>query len=248
MGEEKRQLIKERIMEIWKDSDRIYGARKIKRILEKERIYISERTVGNYMKQLNIRSVYRTVYRPKRSSSSGDEVLVNHLKVAEITAPLKHIVTDITYIHTQKNNWVYQITFIDVFGRKVLYSDVSNKMDDEFVSSNTEKLLGLYPSICMIHSDRGSQYTSKRYTGLLARNKVIASYSAKGYPYDNAIIESYHASIKRECLYRTVIRDLTHAKELVFSYNYGFYNTRRIHQSLGYLTPNEYLKRFNLTA
>lgn len=245
---EKRELIKEKVMEIWKQSDRIYGARKIKNILEKDKIIISERTVGNYMKQLNIRSVYRTVYRPKRTSSSCDETLFNHLKEAEVTEPYKHVVTDITYIHTQKNNWVYQITFIDVLGRQVLHSDVSNRMDDEFVSGNTEKLLKLYPGIKMIHSDRGAQYTSKRYRNLLEKNKIIASYSAKGYPYDNAIIESYHASIKRECLYRVIIRDLAHAKQLVFAYNYGFYNTRRIHQSLGYLTPNEFVKQFNLAA
>lgn len=244
----KRERIKGKIMKIWKQSNRIYGARKIKKVLEKKDITISERTVGNYMRQLNIRSVYRTVYRPKRTSSSNDETLVNHLKDETITDPYTHVVTDITYVYTQKDHWVYQITFMDVMSRQVLHSDVSKKMDDEFVSGNTEKLLKLYPSIQLVHSDRGSQYTSKRYRTLLEKNEVIASYSAKGYPYDNAIIESYHASIKRECLYLHNIKDLKHAQKLVFSYNFGFYNTQRIHQSLGYLTPNQFIKQLKLTA
>jgi len=243
-----RESIKERIMEIWKQSDQIYGARKIKRELEKEKINLSEKTVGNYMKQMNIRSIYRTVYRPKRTSSNTDETLINHLANEQVIEAYKHIVTDITYIHTRRDGWVYQLTFLDAYTRAVLHSDVSNKMDDDFVSGNTKKLLKYHPGIHMIHSDRGSQYTSYRYKKLLEKNNVIASYSAKGYPYDNAIIESYHASIKRERLYRVIIEDLEHAKQLVFAYNFGFYNTRRTHQSLNYLTPNEFLKKSLLAA
>lgn len=243
-----RHSIKERILEIWKQSDKIYGARKIKRELEKEDIIISERTVGKYMRQLNIRSIYRTVYRPKRVSSSNDETLKNHMAEEKVIEAFKYIVTDITYIHTRRDGWVYQLTFLDAYTRAVLLSDVSNKMDDDFVSGNTEKLLKRYPQIHMIHSDRGSQYTSKRYKTLLQKNTVIASYSAKGYPYDNAIIESYHASIKRERLYRVIIEDLEHARQLVFAYNFGFYNTRRSHQSLNYLTPNEFLRQTQLAA
>ncbi|MBC1932355.1 integrase core domain-containing protein [Listeria seeligeri] len=74
---------------------------------------------------------------------------------------------------------------------------------------------------------------------------MIVSYSKAGYPYDNAKIESYHASIKREQLYRLDFQHINDVYQAVFSYNYGFYNTKRIHQSLGYLTPNDFERKAN---
>ncbi|WP_271005166.1 integrase core domain-containing protein, partial [Listeria seeligeri] len=96
-----------------------------------------------------------------------------------------------------------------------------------------------------LHSDRGSQYTAGSYRDLLNENNVIVSYSKAGYPYDNAKIESYHASIKREQLYRLDFQHINDVYQAVFSYNYGFYNTKRIHQSLGYLTPNDFERKAN---
>ncbi len=192
-----RKHVKERILKIWNKSEQIYGARKIHNELKQEGMKLSERTVGTYMRQLGIKSVYRKKHRPKTTKTTNEE-RINHLKDVEITSARKYIVTDITYIQTIKNGWVYQLTFMDAFTRKVLLSDVSTKMDDDFVSGNAAKLIKQVSTIKMIHSDRGSQYTSKRYKELLDKHNIVASYSAKGYPYDNAIIESYHASIKRK--------------------------------------------------
>ncbi len=75
-------------------------------------------------------------------------------------------------------------------------------MDDEFVSGNTEVVLKKYKDIRILHSERGSQYTSNRYRNLLEEYSVQGSYSKPSYPYDNAIIESYHASLKIEWVYR----------------------------------------------
>lgn len=239
-NQEKRKIsISKSIEKIWLNSNKIYGARKIKAMLEFEGIYISERTVGNYMKDMDIASVYRRKYRPASSQKTKNEDLHNNTKDAHIERPHHYIATDITYIHTKQDGWVYQITFIDLYSRKVLHYGVSKKMDDEFVSSNTEMVLKKYKDIRIIHSDRGSQYTSNRYRKLLKQYSVLSSYSKPGYPYDNAIIESYHASIKIEWLYRHRFQTIEDVNKAVFKYNYGFYNTKRIHQSLGYLTPNQ---------
>lgn len=239
-NQEKRKIsISKSIEKIWLNSNKIYGARKIKAMLEFEGIYISERTVGNYMKDMDIASVYRRKYRPASSQKTKNEDLHNNTKDAHIERPHHYIATDITYIHTKQDGWVYQITFIDLYTRKVLHYGVSKKMDDEFVSSNTEMVLKKYKDIRIIHSDRGSQYTSNRYMNLLKQYSVLSSYSKPGYPYDNAIIESYHASIKIEWLYRHRFQTIEDVNKAVFKYNYGFYNTKRIHQSLGYLTPNQ---------
>jgi len=122
-------------------------------MLELEGIYISKRTVGNYMKDMNIGSVYRRKYKPTKSVKTKDEDLPNNTKDTHIKRPHHYVATDITYIHTKQDGWVYQITFIDLYSRKVLHYGVSNKMDDEFMSSNTEILLRKYKDIRIIHRD-----------------------------------------------------------------------------------------------
>ena len=94
-------------------------------------------------------------------------------------------------------------------------------------------------NIRIIHSDRCSQYTSNRYRKLLKQYSVQSSYSKSGYPYDNAIIESYHAALKIEWLYRQKFQTIEDLNKAVFKYNYGFYNNKRIHQGLGYSTPSQ---------
>jgi transposase InsO family protein len=94
----------------------------------------------------------------------------------------------------------------------------------------------------ILHSDRGSQYVSKAYRE--ATEKFQLSYSHKGYPYDNACIESFHALIKREWLNRFSILNQAHAYRLVFEYIETYYNTVRIHSHCDYMSPNEYEKLY----
>ncbi len=236
----RKQGICSQIQTIYNESNQVYGARKIAQILQKSGVKITTRTISNYMQELQIRSIRSQKSYKSRPKSNDQDSCVNYLKDVTVTTVNTHVCTDMTYIYTILDGWVYQLTFMDLMTRKILHSEVSATMDDEFVSSNTSKLLERYPTIKMIHADRGSQYTSKRFRKLLEEQGVVASYSAPGYPYDNAKIESYHASLKREKLYRFRIMNLAHAKKLVFEYNYGFYNTRRIHESIDYLTPNQF--------
>ena len=90
----------------------------------------------------------------------------------------------------------------------------------------------------ILHSDRGTQYISSSY--LNALGDIIASYSKKAIPWQNACIESFHALIKREWLYSFKIKDFDHAYKLVFEYIEAFYNTVRSHSHCGYLSPQEY--------
>ena len=96
----------------------------------------------------------------------------------------------------------------------------------------------------IIHSDRGSQYTSGEYEKVTSHSRISRSYSRKGNPWDNAVIESFHSLIKREWLNRYRIRDLSEARGLIFEYIETFYNTRRIHSHCGMLSPDEFEKKF----
>lgn len=92
----------------------------------------------------------------------------------------------------------------------------------------------------IIHSDRGSQYTSKEYRKAAKSKEFRLSYSSKGCPYDNACIESFHAILKKECVYLHTFIDYNHAKLVLFQYIEGFYNRKRIHSSINNMTPDTY--------
>lgn len=232
------------VRKIFFDSNKIYGARKIKVLLQNFGIFVSIKTVNNDMNFLKLFSCYIKKFKPVKSVCCNDEKCINHLKNTIVNKPLQAVATDITYIHTKKDGFVYMISFMDLFTRKILHFDVGHNMDSVFVENSLKKFIAKYPKISLIHSDRGSQFTAKSYRLILEQNNITTSYSAKGYPYDNAFIESFHATIKIEKLYRYIIYDLNQAKTLVFEFIHGFYNIKRIHESLGYVSPLQFENLF----
>ncbi len=242
--ERARKVREKRVQALFYENKQIYGARKLQFLLQKEGIMVTVRTISADMKRLQLRCCYIKKWRSKKATKQ-EELLTNEIKTNQPTTAGTHVLTDMTYVWTQKDKWVYVITFLDAFTRKVLHFGVGKQMDSTFVDGHTKAVLEKYPSITLLHSDRGSQYTAGSYRDLLNENNVIVSYSKAGYPYDNAKIESYHASIKREQLYRLDFQHINDVYQAVFSYNYGFYNTKRIHQSLGYLTPNDFERKAN---
>ena len=100
------------------------------------------------------------------------------------------------------------------------------------------------PQKIILHSDRGSQYTSNSYTEFATELGMILSYSRKGNPFDNAPIESFHATLKKEEVYLRHYKNFDDAKSSLFEYIEGFYNRNRIHSAIGYLTPHQFEKTF----
>lgn len=228
------------IMQIWSESGKRYGAPKIKFLLQnKFQIYLTIRTVSKYMKEIRIQSVRAKKFKPGKQSK--DKVKrPNLLHNLMVDTPLTHILTDITYIYTPDDGWVYFLSFMDIVTRKILMWDISKTMDSNFVNALLIKLLNYYPNVKMIHSDQGSQYTSNSYTQILINNNIQISYSRKGYPYHNAWIESFHSTLKREQIYNLVLMNIDDVKLACFDFIEGFYNGIRIHESLGYKTPNDF--------
>lgn len=105
---------------------------------------------------------------------------------------------------------------------------------------NKAKLQYRIPKGMILHTDLGSQYTASEVEQWLKTNKIRHSYSRKGTPYDNAGIESFHASLKKEEVYTTSYLDFEEANRALFSYIEDFYNRNRIHSSIDYLTPQEF--------
>lgn len=241
--EQKRLLVQRDIMDIYEESHQIYGAPKITEKLKADGQEISERTVGRYMKDMQIRAWYRRPYTVTTISIDFTDKLKNILK-REFSPERPNAVwcTDITYIHTEEG-FLYLSCIMDLYSRKIVAWELGKTLETEYVIRAINKAIqktGCKPKV--IHTDRGVQYTSDAYAEITTG--VERSYSRKGNPWDNACIESFHALIKREWLWRFKIKDFRHAYKLIFEYIDAFYNTTRIHSHCGYMSPDAYEKKY----
>ena len=236
--------LKERIYEIYQNSHQNYGAPKIAECLRKEGEIISEKTVGNYMKEMGIKAQYVRPYTVTTIDSDFSSKLKNILEEDfNPPAPDAAWCSDITYIGTAEG-FVYLTSIMDLYSRKIISWVLSDTLEAKWVieAVNKAKAVRKVEKPLVMHTDRGIQYVCKEYIN--ATEGIERSYSKKAYPWDNACIESFHALIKREWLNRFKITDYEHAYRLIFEYIETFYNTVRIHSHCGYASPNEYEKAY----
>lgn len=239
-SEQRRQFLSEKIREIYNDFEQIYGAPKIYDELISRGILVSKKLVQKLMKQMGLKAICEKKFRPGHSQS--DNVSRENLVTTEATKINQVWSTDITYIHTLKHGWVYLSTIMDRYSKKIIAWEIDRRMTTDLVLKTIQKAIkarGITEDL-ILHSDQGSQYTSQEYNDFLETHHIRHSYSRKGYPYHNASLESWHGHLKREWIYRFVLKDFTEAKHKVFWYIESFYNQRRSHQSLSYLTPNQF--------
>ena len=242
--QKRKQLVKEKIKDIYDKSHQNYGAPKIAKEIQKTGEKISERTVGKYMKELEIKAQYVKPYTVTTKDSDFSSKLENILdEQFNPAAPNAVWCRDITYLWTDAG-FIYLTSIMDLYSRKIIAWTLSESLEVWCVidTINKAKKNRRLVNPVIIHSDRGSQYVSKEYRK--AASKMILSYSKKAYPWDNACIESFHAIIKREWINRFRINNYRHAYILVFEYIETFYNTTRIHSHCNYMSPNEFEKTY----
>lgn len=238
--QKRKEALMEKIMAIYNESHQNYGAPKITKVLQGEGEKISEKTVGNYMRELGIRAQYVKPYTVTTIDSDFSIELKNILdEEFNPSEPNAVWCSDITYIWTYEG-FVYLTSIMDLFSRKIIAWELSTTLEAKWVveTITRAKKARRIDKPLVMHSDRGIQYTCSAYKE--ATEGLINSYSKKAFPWDNACIESFHALIKREWLNRFKILDHNHAYRLVFEYIEAFYNTVRIHSHCGYLSPNQY--------
>lgn len=240
-----RNYIKEQIREIYDESFQNYGAPKITEELHKSGETISEKTVGNYMRQMGIKAQWVKPYTVTTIDSDFSSKLTNILdEKFNPTKPDAVWVSDITYIWTYEG-FVYLTSIMDLFSRKIIAWELSETLEAIHVVNCVEKAKKTrnISSPLVFHSDRGVQFVSESFQK--ATEGMINSYSKKAYPWDNACIESFHALLKREWINRFKIFDYQHAYRIVFEYIETFYNTVRTHSHCGYLSPDQYEKEYH---
>jgi putative transposase len=150
-------------------------------------------------------------------------------------------VGDITYIPT-KQGFLHLAVMIDLYSRKVVGWSMSSGMSERLATGALKQAIGRENPAAglIVHTDRGSQYTSKAFQKALGENGFTHSMSRKGNPYYNAVSESFFRTLKRELVKGAAFEDRLVAQQAIFKYIELYYNTRRMHSSLGYKSPLEY--------
>jgi len=149
--------------------------------------------------------------------------------------------SDITYVPTRRG-WAYLAVVLDVGSRRVVGWQVGTTMEESLVLDALRQAIEQRrPAPGLVHhSDRGTQYNGEAHRWLLAEHGMICSMSRRGNCWDNACVESFFSTLKRELPQDGLFDDVHHLERAVFAYIDAFYNTRRPHSALGYRTPNEY--------
>ena len=231
------------IKRIFNNSKKRYGSPKITKQLNIEGFKVSQKRVAKRMKILKLRSITVKKYNHSGNSKCDNKKEYKNLLEQDFKANKPGIkwVGDITYIYTKETGWTYLAIVMDLFDLKVVGWSYGLNMTDNLVIEAFYKAMknreinenGIF------HSDRGSQYTSNNYEKLLEDLKIKHSYSKKGYPYDNASMESFNAILKKEEVNVSNYETFEEAKLAIFEFIESWYNNQRIHSSIDYLTPNQ---------
>jgi putative transposase len=239
-GEDER--LKPLIRSIFETSKRTYGILRIIAALAKLGIKVGKNRVSRLMKSEGLWVKTRRRFKVTTNSDHKRPVAPNRLNQEFWAKEPDSIWTgDITYIRTSEG-WLYLAVVLDICTRKIVGWSMDKRMkDDLVVGAFKNALQRRKPDKGFIfHSDRGSQYCSKRFRKLVRGVGGKQSMSATGCCYDNAITESFFGTRKRELVHHSPDETTTLAKPSIFSYIEGFYNRTRMHSAIGYMSPDEF--------
>lgn len=239
------QQIRLNILQIYSDFDKSIGAYKIQRVLKRDYgIKISSGRVYRLMNTMNLPKM--STIKPKYKVSHNDESSYKNILNQKFNQQSPNLVwaSDFTYVKVNGKN-CYLCVVIDLFSRKIVGWQVSPKHNSDLVINAFKKayMSRGYPQNILFHSDRGSEYTGRKFRQVTEKCNVLQSFSKKGYPYDNACCESFFKQMKREELNRRTFATLNEFRLSCFKY-IERYNNKRPHASLNNLTPSELEENF----
>ena len=240
------EALTEMIEDIFNEHKCRYGSRRIQKVLEQRGVKVNAKRVCRLMSEHGLiakgtRKFYR--YQANKTDYEEKENILN--QVFRASEKNQIWVGDITYIPT-KHGWLYLAVFIDIFSRKVTGWAMDTRIRDTLVLSALNQAIGREHPIngLIIHTDRGSQYTSQRFQSMCIRYGFCQSMSRKGNPYDNAVMESFYRTLKRELVHDAKYDNPEQARMDIFKYIETYYNTKHIHSSLGWLSPTQFETQF----
>ncbi len=231
-----------RIQHIYNDNRQLYGSRRVTAALHKQGWHYNRKRVARLMRLHHLHGCERRKRRLVTTKARADHPVAANLLQQDFSATLPNQtwLADITYIPTQEGV-LYLAGLEDVFSRKIVGWAMDEHMQTALVEAALRMALTNRSRITDLvhHSDRGSQYTSLAYSALLQQHGITPSMSATGNCYDNAMKESFFATLKSECVVQP-FATRAQARTAIFEYIEVFYNRQRLHSSLGYLSPDEF--------
>ena len=231
-------------------SNETYGSPRMHAELKESGLTIGLHRVARLMSENGLKARQKTRFKRTTDSDHGGPVAVNVLEqdfTAE--APDQKWGVDISYVWTGEG-WLYLAIVLDLFSRKIIGWHLSDRMKRGLAMEALRRALVLRqpPAGLIHHSDRGSQYCSADYRRLLRDRGLVASMSGRGNCYDNAMVESVFKTLKSELIWRRSFTTRHEAAKAIGQYIEGFYNPRRRHSSLGFVSPATFEARFRAVS
>lgn len=241
--EQKKEVLKSAIKQIYDESGGTYGPDRICGVLRRSGLKASYRKVSGYMSAMGLSSIHNC-HRTRSltdSRKARGEGYPNLVKGQVFDMPYQAICSDITYLKSSEG-WSYLCVVKDIVSGEILGEAIGENMKKElviraFLNAQARHKL---PENTIFHSDRGCQYTSKEFMDTLKLYGIKQSFSRVGMPGDNAWAESFFATMKKECIHFKHFTTRDELKQTVFAWIESFYNTRRVQARLGYMPPRAY--------
>ena len=231
------------VRQVYLESRGVYGARKIHRELRAMGEGCGRHKIARLMRQAGLKGCPKRRFR--RVAGSPPSYPYAHNLLQQDFAPAQaneHWASDITFISTRQG-WLYLAVVMDLFSRRIVGWAMDRHSSRQLVMDAMKMALGQRDNPALHHSDRGPQYTSDDFRGLLRQHGIECSMSGRGSCYDNAPVESFFSLLKRERIRRQTYPTREDAKTDVFDYIERFYNRWRRHAYLGYISPVEFEKQ-----
>jgi transposase InsO family protein len=237
-----------KIKDAYDKSNKSYGYRRIYQKLKSDGVQCYKNGIYNLMQDNNLKAKGRSKY--KVTTNSNHSLMREPNRLSRQFNPEKlnrSWASDITYIWTREG-WLYLSVIMDLSSRKIISYQLSTRMNKELVSSclHTAIRIRKPESGLVFHSDQGSQYASKEVKNILSSIGALGSMSRRGNCWDNAVVESFFKTIKTEMLDYEQLQTRSEAEMKIFHYIEMFYNTKRLHSSIGYQSPVAYEKKITI--
>jgi len=236
------------IRRIFNESRKSYGSPRIYQQFKVEGIQCGRHRIARFMREDGIVARKRRKYK-KPVSKQRLQPLANNVLDRQFHVSKRDSVwaCDVTYFWT-RNGWIHLAIVMDLFSRKIVGWSMSNRIDKELTGQALQTALDNREpdKNIMHHSDQGAEYTNKEYQALLKASSMIISMSRRANCYDNAVVESFFKTIKSELSRKQRFNTQDEAKSAIFEYIEIFYNRKRMHSTLGYLSPMEYERLYSV--
>jgi transposase InsO family protein len=232
-----------KIQAVHVENRRVYGSPRVCKALRASGERVSENTVAKIMRRSGLRARVKRKFVPRTTDSVHDRPIASNVldRRFEASSPDRKWAGDITYIPTDEG-WLYLAGIIDLCSRRIVGWSMADHLETDLVSDALRMAVSRRrPGRGLLHhSDRGVQYASDAYQSLLSEHGMTVSMSGKGDCWDNAVMESFWSTLKTELVHHEHYATREQARKSIFEYIEVFYNRKRLHSSLGYVSPEAF--------